>query len=185
MGRQHALSTAAIIGDSVFRSANGNKLILQSGAGGAALYIDQYNNVVLDNPSTCLSSLNISGVTTLLNNATCMNNLNIVGSLNVSNTTILNNNATCGSTLNLVGLLTLGNNSGLYLNNTNNTSNSLLAIAQTVIQYSNSSTTGDTILKCGVSNNLILQSGTGTSAITINQSNDILLNNTTTCLLRM
>ena len=57
-----------------------------------------------------------------------------------------------------------------------------MAIAQTVNQYSNSSTTGDTILKSSVSNNLILQSGTGTSAITINQSNDILLNNTTTCL---
>ena len=34
----------------------------------------------------------------------------------------------------------------------------------------------------GVSNNLILQSGTGTSAITINQSNNILLNNATSAL---
>ena len=85
----------------------------------------------------------------------CLNNLNIVGSLNVSNTTILNNNATCGSTLNISGVLTLGNSSALFLNNTNNTSNSLLAIAQTVNQYSNSSTTGDTILKSGVSNTLI------------------------------
>ena len=31
----------------------------------------------LTQPITCLSSLNVSGYTTLLNNTTCMNNLNI------------------------------------------------------------------------------------------------------------
>ena len=38
-----------MIGDSIIRSGNGSKLILQSGAGSNAFYIDQYNNVVLDN----------------------------------------------------------------------------------------------------------------------------------------
>jgi hypothetical protein len=57
------LSTSAIIGDTVIRSAASNRLLLQSGASSAALYIDNYNNVVLDNPTTCLSTLNISGNT--------------------------------------------------------------------------------------------------------------------------
>ena len=35
----------------------------------------------LTQPMTCLSSLNVSGYTTLLNNTTCMNNLNINGAL--------------------------------------------------------------------------------------------------------
>ena len=44
------LSTSATIGDTVIRSAASNRLLLQSGAASAALYIDNYNNVVLDNP---------------------------------------------------------------------------------------------------------------------------------------
>ena len=35
----------------------------------------------LTQPITCLSSLNVSGYTTLLNNTTCMHNLNINGTL--------------------------------------------------------------------------------------------------------
>ena len=45
-----------MIGDSIITSA---KLIVQSGAVSNALYIDQYNNVILDNPATCLSTLNM------------------------------------------------------------------------------------------------------------------------------
>ena len=67
----------------------------------------------------------------------------------------------------------------MYLNNT---SNSLLAVAQTLNQFSLSVITGDTVLRCNGSNNLILQAGAGTSALTINPSNNILLNTPTTCV---
>ena len=89
----------------------------------------------LTQPITCSSSLNVSGYTTLLNNTTCMNNLNINGSLYC--------NSVNSAALNVSGVLTLGNSSALYLNNiVNTTSDSLLAIAQSVNQYSNSTTTG-------------------------------------------
>ena len=66
----------------------------------AALYIDQNNNVVLDNPTTCLSSINVSGYATLNNNAT------ILSSLNISGYTFLNSASTLNSTLNIVGKTT-------------------------------------------------------------------------------
>ena len=68
----------------------------------AALYIDQNNNVVLDNlnSTTCLSSINVSGYATLNNNATVLSSLSIYGN------TILNT-ATINSTSNTVGKTTM------------------------------------------------------------------------------
>ena len=71
------MSTSAAIGDTVIRSPASNRLLLQSGAASAALYVDDYNNVVLGNPTTCLSTLNVSGYTTLTNTTTCLSSFNI------------------------------------------------------------------------------------------------------------
>ena len=86
------LSTTAIIGDSVFRAAAGNRLIFQSGAGSAGLYIDNYNNVVLDNPSTCLSTLNVSG------NSVFSNNVSINGVLTCTTMDIITTELITGAT---------------------------------------------------------------------------------------
>ena len=121
------LSTSAMIGDSIIRSANGNKLILQSGAGSNALYIDQYNNVVLDNPTTCLSTLNVSGITTMQGATTCLSSLNVSGittmqgattclsTLNISGTTNIKGVTSCLSLLNISGATIC--NSTLTVNN--------------------------------------------------------------------
>ena len=57
-------------------------------------------NVALDNPTTCLSSINVSGYATLNNNATVLSSLSIYGN------TILNT-ATINSTSNTVGKTTM------------------------------------------------------------------------------
>ena len=80
------LSTSSIIGDKAIRSAASNRLSLKSGTASAAIYIDQNNNGVLDNPSTCLSTLNVSGYTTLTSTATCLSSFNISGPIVFSNT---------------------------------------------------------------------------------------------------
>ena len=93
------------------------------------------------------------------------------------NNTIITGATTCNSTLNISNVLTLGSNSALYLNNA---SNSLLAVSQTVNQFSNSAITGDTVLRANSTNSLIFQTGAGTSAISINPSNNIIMFNAST-----
>ena len=75
------------------------------------------NTLIVNNNTTLLSSLNISGFTILNNNTT------IISSLNVSGFTILNNNTTLLSSLNVSGLTTFGNvthvNASLFISGLN------------------------------------------------------------------
>ena len=86
------LSTSASLGDTVIRSGTGNKLFLQSGSGSAGMYINDYNNVVLDNPTTVLSRSNVSGFSTFYYNVS-MNT-----SLNVNQCTVTNTSNVSGIT---------------------------------------------------------------------------------------
>jgi len=92
------LSTTAIIGDSVFRAATGSRLILQSGAGSAGLYLDSSNNVVLDNPSTCLSTLNVSG-NSVFNNNVSINGVLTCTTMDIITTELITGATTMDSTL--------------------------------------------------------------------------------------
>ena len=93
-----------------------NKIINSSG-----IYdITAYN--LTANKATILSTLNISGTTTLnnvimngsLNSSNSLNsNTTINGTLNVSGTTILNNITTINSPLNVSGVTTLSNRVGI------------------------------------------------------------------------
>ena len=71
------LSTSANIGDMIVKGNDGVKLILQTSTGKAGMYIDAYNNVVMNNPTTCISTLNISRNTTINNDITVFGTLNI------------------------------------------------------------------------------------------------------------
>jgi hypothetical protein len=74
-----------------------------------------FSNLIVSNASTLLSSLNVSGFTSLYNNVTIISSLNISGnttldnittinsSLTVSGNTTLNNATTINSSLNVVG----------------------------------------------------------------------------------
>ena len=62
------------------------------------------DNQIIGNNATYLSSLNVSGLTTLSNNVT------LLSALNISGFTTLNNNVTIVSSLNVSGLTTLSNN---------------------------------------------------------------------------
>ena len=126
---------------------------------------------------TALTNLNYNSI---LNPPTIPNLNNpctFISTLFVSGTSIFQNASTCNSTLNISNVLTLGSNSGLYLNNA---SNSLLAVSQAVNQFSNSAITGDTVLRANSTNSLIFQTGAGTSAISINPSNNIIMFNAAT-----
>ena len=90
------LSTSAVIGDMIVEANNGSHLLLQTGRGKAGMYIDTYNNVVINNIATCTSSLNVSGITTL-NNANCVSSLNVSGNTTLNNTTIINGNVGIGN----------------------------------------------------------------------------------------
>ena len=144
----------------------------------------------LNGAITCSSTLNIIG--NIIGSGTALTNLNYNSILNpptipnlnnpctfiftlfVSGTTIFQNASTCLNTLNILGILTLGSDSALHLNNA---SNSFLALSQRVNQFSNSAITGDTVLRTNSTNSLILQTGSGTSAISINPSNNIIMFN--------
>jgi len=73
------ISNSAMVGDLIVKGGTGVNLRLQTGAGKAGMIIDTYNNPVLNNPTTCVSSLNVSGLTTL-NNTTIIN-----GSVGIGN----------------------------------------------------------------------------------------------------
>ena len=59
----------------------------------------------MNNPATFLSTLNVSGFTTLANTSTFRGATTCLSSLNVSGTTVLANTTTCLSTLNCNGVL--------------------------------------------------------------------------------
>ena len=61
-------------------------MIHQSGNVSAAVYVDGYNNSYFNNASTCLSSFNVSGITTFQGASFHLS------TLNVSGITILSNN---------------------------------------------------------------------------------------------
>ena len=83
-------------------------LMLQTGTNGAAIIINSSNDTIINNASTHLSTLFISGTSIFQNAVSCNSTLNIT------------NATTCNSTLNITIILTLGNNSGLYLNKASN-----------------------------------------------------------------
>ncbi len=62
------ISNSAMVGDLIVKGGTGANLRLQTGAGKAGMIIDTYNNPILNNQTTCVSSLNVSGFTTLNNN---------------------------------------------------------------------------------------------------------------------
>ena len=76
---------------------------------------------ILNNATSCLSNLNVSGATTISNQISCLSNLNVSGattisnqitclsSLNISGTAILNNATSCLSFLNVSGATTINN----------------------------------------------------------------------------
>ena len=90
--------------------------------------------VILKNisqPMTCMSSLNVSGYTTLFSNATCMNNLNINGALYCSS---INSETTLGLTNNLNSLSTY---SYLNISNLQSTSTTIFNNLNSLSTYSN------------------------------------------------
>ena len=89
----------------------------------------------ISQPMTCMSSLNVSGYTTLNNNVTCMNNLNVNGILTCSsiNSTTINN-----LTLNISKKTTIGSN-------INNFDDSSLEVNKNLI-IRNNVTNGSSIL---------------------------------------
>jgi hypothetical protein len=90
--------------------------------------------VILKNisqPMTCMSSLNVSGYTTLFSNATCMNNLNINGALYCSS---INSETTLGLTNNLNSLSTYSN---LNISNLQSTSTTIFNNLNSLSTYSN------------------------------------------------
>ena len=99
------LSTSANIGDMIVKGNDGVKLILQTSTGKAGMYIDAYNNVVMNNPMTCISTLNISGNTTINNDIT------VFGTLNVSGTSTLKDiNMGTGTSKLTTSIIHLANN---------------------------------------------------------------------------
>jgi hypothetical protein len=86
--------------------------------------------VILKNisqPMTCMSSLNVSGYTTLFSNATCMNNLNINGalycsSINSETSTSIFNNLNSLSTYSNLNISNLQSTSTTIFNNLNSLS---------------------------------------------------------------
>ncbi len=81
----------------------------------------------ISQPMTCMSSLNVSGYTTLNNNVTCMNNLNINGavfcsSINSSTTTVLTANLNSLSTYSNLNISNLQSTSTTIFNNLNSIS---------------------------------------------------------------
>ena len=104
----------------IFNKTNFSNLIIS----GSSTFLSSLNVsgfTTLNNMSTILSSLNVSGFTTFNNNSTVSSSLNVSGnttfqgastllsSLNVSGNATLNNVTTCLSSLNVSGITTLNN----------------------------------------------------------------------------
>jgi hypothetical protein len=109
------LSTTATIGDSVIWSGIGNRLILQSSAASAGLYLDSSNNAIFNNnvsingTLTCntmniitlevitgdtpmYSSLFVSGISILQNALMCLSSLTVSGNTTFKSSIYINGN---------------------------------------------------------------------------------------------
>ena len=152
---------------------------------------------ILQNASTHLATVNISGATTLnstlniigniIGSGTALTNLNynaisnpptipnlnnpctFLSTLFVSGTSILQNASTHLSTLTIASTAFVGyNNSNPYIQLGNVNGNNY-GVASTPGNFSSSASTGDTVLRC--INNLLLQSGGSAAGLVVNTSN--------------
>jgi len=155
-------STNSVINDVVLRSAN--NLILQSGVGTSALFINTSNQAFFRN-ALCIAGTTITAGSVLdITGNSIMRNALVVGG-----TTI-----TSGYTLDVKGdVITSGN---INLANTSRSlfwggTNSNLGRAGVVGEYSTSSAINDIVLRSG--NRLLLQSGVGVAGLVINTDNNV------------
>ncbi len=155
---------------------NVNGSINGSGSGSTNL---NYNNIYnppaivnLNDPTTFISSFNVSGNTALQ------------GSLTVTGATSLRGATTCVSSLNVSGITTFQGNttflSTLIVNSNppniqlNTTNNYNIGVAVSNGNFSSSAITNDLIIRSG--GNLLLQNGQGAFGLKINTNNNVLVN---------
>jgi hypothetical protein len=189
VGTNGQYSTGSLVEDIVLRS-NGD-VLLQSGIGNYGMRINTSNNILMRNAvgvgSTSITAgfnLDVTGNVTM-RNAACIGSttitsgfaLDITGNVAMRTGLVVGGTAiTSGFILDVKGdVITTGN---INLGNTSRSLNfggttSSLSRAGVAGQYSSSSLVEDIILRS--SNRLLLQSGTGVSAMVINTDNNVFI----------
>jgi hypothetical protein len=161
-------STGSIINDVVLRSAG--RLILQTGITNPALVINATNQALFRNAVGINKTSIASGFILDVNGNVVIGDSICIG----TTTTLTGYGLNVNANINTSGDINLANTStGLLWGGTN----SSLARAGVVGQYSTSSAVNDIILRSG--NRLLLQSGTGAVAMVIDTSNNVFIGTST------
>jgi hypothetical protein len=161
-------STGSIINDVVLRSAG--RLILQTGITNPALVINATNQALFRNAVGINKTSIASGFILDVNGNVVIGDSICIG----TTTTLTGYGLNVNANINTSGNINLANTStGLLWGGTN----SSLARAGVVGQYSTSSAVNDIILRSG--NRLLLQSGTGAVAMVIDTSNNVFIGTST------